>query len=46
IMNSINTAIKDVAAEKGLSVVIEKSVVLFGGQDITVDVGKKVTGSK
>lgn len=44
IMNSINTAIKDVATEKGLSVVIEKSVVLFGGQDITADVGKKVAG--
>lgn len=44
IMNSINTAIKDVATEKGLSIVIDKSVVMFGGQDITADVGKKVAG--
>lgn len=44
IINSINTAIKDVATAKGLSIVIDKSIVIFGGQDITADVGKKVAG--
>ena len=44
IINSINTAIKDVATEKGLSIVVDKAVVLFGGQEITADVGKKIAG--
>lgn len=44
IMNSVNAAIKDVATAKGLSIVVDKSAVLFGGQDITVEVGKKLSG--
>ncbi len=35
---SIEAAAKNVADKKGLSVVIEKSVVIYGGQDITQDV--------
>ena len=45
IEQSIEAAIKKVAETKGLSVVIEKSTVIYGGQDITQDVinrlGKK-----
>lgn len=45
IMKSIDTAIKSVADKKGLSVVLAKAAVVYGGQDITNDViaqlGKK-----
>ena len=45
IEQSIEATIKKVAETKGLSVVIEKSTVIYGGQDITQDVinrlGKK-----
>lgn len=45
IMKSIDTAIKTVADKKGLSVVLAKAAVIYGGQDITNDViaqlGKK-----
>ena len=40
---SVNDAIKSVADAKGLSVVIDKNAVLYGGQDITQDVVKKVS---
>ena len=37
-------AIKQVADAKGLSVVLSKDVTIYGGQDITAEVGKKITG--
>ncbi len=44
IVEKINAAIKDVAGEKGLTLVLDKSAVLLGGQDITDDVLKKISG--
>ena len=45
IKNSVDAAIKKVADKKGLAVVIHKSAVVYGGQDITAEVitelGKK-----
>lgn len=42
ILKSVDDAIKQVADAKGLSVVIEKAAVVYGGQDITQDVIKKL----
>jgi len=39
----VQDAVKSVAEAKGLSVVLDKSSVVYGGQDITPDVVKKVT---
>jgi outer membrane protein len=44
ITDKINVAIKEVAEAKGLTIVIPKSFVIYGGQDITDDVLKKITG--
>lgn len=44
IETKVKAAVKDVAEAKGLSVVVEKSAVVFGGQDITEDVLKKIAG--
>ena len=44
IIEKINAAIKEVADAKGLSVVIAKQQVIYGGVDITEDVLKKITG--
>jgi outer membrane protein len=44
IRDKVNAAIKEVADAKGLSVVVDKSVTIYGGQDITSDVLKKITG--
>ena len=45
ISNAVDAAIKKVADKKGLAVVIHKTAVVYGGQDITADViselGKK-----
>ena len=45
IRNSVEAAIKKVADKKGISVVIEKAAVIYGGQDITqeviAEIGKK-----
>lgn len=41
IRDKINAAIKAVADAKGLTVVLDKSSVLYGGQDITDEVIKK-----
>ena len=41
IQQKIDDAVKQVAEAKGLSVVIDKSAVVYGGQDITDDVMKK-----
>lgn len=40
----VNAAVKEVADSKGLTIIVDKSVVIYGGQDITDDVMKKITG--
>jgi outer membrane protein len=40
----VTAAIKEVADKKGLSVVVDKSVAIYGGEDLTAEVGKKLTG--
>ena len=42
IQKKIEDAVKGVAEAKGLSVVLDKSSVVYGGQDITQDVVKKI----
>ena len=44
IQKKIEDAVKSVAEAKGLTVVVDKSSVVYGGQDITQDVLKKVSG--
>lgn len=44
IMKKIEGVIKEVADAKGLVVVLDKSNVVYGGQDITEEVGKKLSG--
>jgi outer membrane protein len=44
IRDKVNAAIKAVADDKGVTVVVDKSVIAYGGQDITDDVLKKITG--
>lgn len=44
IVDSINMAMKAVAAEKGLAMVVFKNSVALGGQDITADVLAKLRG--
>jgi outer membrane protein len=44
INDKIVAAVKAVADSKGLTVVLDKSNVIYGGQDITDEVGKKLTG--
>lgn len=46
IRDQIDAAIKEVADSKGISVVMDKGSVVYGGQDITDDVVKKITGGK
>lgn len=43
ILKSVDDAIKKVADSKGLSVVIEKAAVVYGGTDITQDVVSRVS---
>ena len=43
IQKSVEDAVKSVADAKGLTVVIDKNAVVYGGQDITQDVVKKVS---
>lgn len=40
----VNAAIKEVADAKGLTTVLDRGPVVYGGQDITDDVMKKITG--
>ena len=40
---SVAESVKKVAEEKGLSVVLEKGAVVYGGTDITQDVIKQVS---
>lgn len=42
IEKSVEDAVKNVANAKGLNVVLEKNTVVYGGQDITQDVIKKL----
>ena len=42
IQQKIDAKVKEVAEAKGLSVVIDKSAVIYGGQDITQDVIRKM----
>ncbi|MBP1765238.1 MAG: outer rane chaperone Skp (OmpH) [Firmicutes bacterium] len=44
ILDKVTAAIKAVADAKGLAVVLDKNNVVYGGQDITDDVMKKITG--
>lgn len=44
VFDKVDAAIKAVADAKGLSVVLDKSNVVYGGQDITDEVTKKITG--
>lgn len=44
INDQVTAAIKGVADSKGLTVVVEKGAVVYGGQDITDEVVKKITG--
>lgn len=44
IFNKVDAIIKEVSDAKGLSVVVDKAAVIYGGQDITDDCVKKVTG--
>ena len=41
IQKKVDAAVKQVAEAKGLSVVLDKNAVVYGGQDITDDVVKK-----
>lgn len=43
IRTKVQDAVKSVAEAKGLTVVLDKNSVVYGGQDITQDVVKKVT---
>ncbi|MBR4695102.1 MAG: OmpH family outer membrane protein [Selenomonadaceae bacterium] len=43
IQKSVDDSVKSVADAKGLSVVLDKSTVVYGGQDITQDVIKKLS---
>lgn len=43
IQKSVDDTVKSVADAKGLTVVLDKSTVVYGGQDITQDVIKKLS---
>ncbi|CUH94544.1 putative secreted protein [Propionispora sp. 2/2-37] len=44
VLDKVRAAIQEVATAKGLSVVLDKNNVVYGGQDITDEVIKKVSG--
>ena len=44
LFSKVDAVIKEVADAKGLSVVVDKGAVSYGGQDITDECVKKVTG--
>lgn len=44
VLDKVDATIKSVADAKGLSVVMDKGNVVYGGLDITDEVGKKLTG--
>ncbi|SDG13526.1 periplasmic chaperone for outer membrane proteins Skp [Selenomonas sp. WCT3] len=43
LQKSVEESVKKVAEQKGLSVVLEKGAVVYGGQDITQDVIKQIS---
>lgn len=43
ITQSVEDSVKKIAEQKGLSVVLDKNAVIYGGTDITQDVVKQVT---
>lgn len=44
IQDKVKAAIKEVADSKGLTIVVDNSTMIIGGQDITDDVMKKIMG--
>ena len=44
IFNKVDAVIKEVSDAKGLAVVVDKGAVIYGGNDITDECVKKVTG--
>ena len=44
IFNKVDAVIKEVSEAKGLAVVVDKGAVIYGGNDITDECVKKVTG--
>ena len=44
IFTKVDGVIKEISEAKGLSVVVDKGAVIYGGQDITDDCVKKITG--
>ncbi|MCE5286578.1 MAG: OmpH family outer membrane protein [Pelosinus sp.] len=44
VMKKVEGVIKEVADAKGLAVILDKGNVVYGGQDITDEVGKKLSG--
>ena len=46
IINKVYDAVKAVAEAKGLTIVVDKSAAIYGGTDITDEVGKKLAGKK
>lgn len=44
IKDKINVAVKAVADAKGLTIIVDKAAAVYGGQDITDEVLKKITG--
>ena len=46
LLKKVEEQIKKVADKKGLSVVVDKSTVIFGGVDITDEVAKSLQSGK
>ncbi|KAA5397393.1 OmpH family outer membrane protein, partial [Phocaeicola dorei] len=46
VLKKIETTIKKVADKKGLSVVVDKNTVVYGGLDITDEVSKALQSGK
>ncbi|MDR3591202.1 MAG: OmpH family outer membrane protein [Negativicutes bacterium] len=44
IADKINAAVREVAEAKGMAIVVQKGVAVYGGLDITDDVLKKISG--
>ncbi|SFL33086.1 OmpH family outer membrane protein [Pelosinus propionicus] len=44
LQNKVDVAVAAVAKAKGLATIVDKGSVVYGGQDITDDVMKKITG--
>ena len=44
VFNKVDAVIKEVSEAKGLAVVVDKGAVIYGGNDITDECVKKVTG--